>query len=816
METGSSFPERIKASIRFNAKLKRYGNLRNVVDAKLCLLLNNPLSNGLNYEKLTIPQLYSIRVNDNFRILFGIVRNAGEHFYYLHDIGPHDIYRIIESNPNVFHIDESLPEPGKCYEFQPVPYHELTSSQNTPQVRRIYDLTEIIGANQLEKYSDESFDAVLDRFLIKSAEQKQIINLCTSHPVFVQGFAGTGKTTCVIFKALALSEIPEIKQIVILTYNDYLKRVIEYYVTNLSDENIRKIKVCVFGEFLDQLKKFGLKVPAPYLQKRESIQIVGEILKKRQIDKRAIEIYELIYTLKMLTEFDEERKCHPVYIDESKVRNVIEQWAENGLLPIESQLLCEIFCEYHSILKNNRYLRRPVVDVADMTWKLYKSIDGFDADCFDGLSIIVDEIQDFRPLENEIIFSIVNKIKRKKYGMDNRFSAFGDEHQQITLTNFVWERFVRDFHCRLFSLNTNHRNTQEITRLDEILYKKCLNDSSPQDIQQTGECHGPRPVLFLHDNDEQWMNWLVRFLTINRVPINLGIVAEDNKIYEFLEDRFGKEDSEDEVFVIQPDYCKGLEFDDLIVIKLFHTYLSGKQENAPVCRNYRDLWHVIISRCRTNLLLYLNSGDLAEIESKILGDDFDTFMSQFEIVDDMSQWDRAGDDFLKRCEYFLPGFSRVILNLQKADTVWEKFRTTRNPVYKFRAMKYYEIENAFEKALQNLEDYAEECNDFHCLIDAVYFASKWKVEDRFESLIKLLTAGNTFGEVLEYVLGTKFYKSKENVLIQRIYRYFDKPAEGMIRHFDRILDENMHGFFFNNILAGFKAENDRLLNSIGV
>lgn len=817
MSGEKSFPNRIKVSIRFTAKLKRYENIRRIVDVKLDLMLREPLSPGLNFEKLTIPNLYSVRVNDNFRILFSIVQARNEFYYYLHDIGPHDIYRIAESGRLAYHVDEATQHAAECYAMQPVRFRDLNPIMEEPQARRIYDITEIIGRNRFKDCPDEAFDATLDQFLVKSAEQKQIINLYSSHPLLVQGYAGTGKTTCAIFRGLVLAAIPEVKRVIILTYNDYLKRVIEYYVVNLAAINIRKISVCTFEEFLKGFKTYGMRRMAPFLSRSESIRIVKDIVEKYPVNQRVTEIYELIYTIKMLTEFDADRKCHPVYTDETKVRDIIYFWSEHHHLLTEPRIMLEIFKEYQTFLQKNRYRRQPFSDVADITWRIYSQIDKLEAAYFEGLSIIVDEIQDFRPLENEIIFALVNRIKQNKYGIDNRFTAFGDEQQQITLTNFNWNRFERDFHCQLFYLNDNHRNTREIMHLDTILLNKCQATAmAAMPKNQTGKYHGPRPLLFLHDNDSEWTDWLVGFLAMNRVPFNLGIVSEDERIYTILEERFGKDDSEEEIFVLRPDYCKGLEFDDLIIIKLFHTYLSNIRIGVPACHNYHALWHVIISRCRTNLLLYLNSGDLKMIKEKILGDDFENFLNGFDIITDPAQWETSGTEFLKRCEYILPGFSRIILNLQKADAVWDKFRITRNPIYKFRAVRYYEMEFAYDKALHKLEEYAAEANDFRCIADAVYFCMKWKNTTSLNRLLKDLSDSNSFDEVLDYYLSTRYYDKINSLIIRKIYDYFQKPSRGIIKHYNRIFDEKLKSYCFREIINGLSRTNQEILKGIGV
>lgn len=84
---------RVEITPRFGKSLARlHPDVREAARRALVKLLENPESKGLNLELLS-GQMYSIRVNRNFRILLQRRRDEAGIYYAAVDIGSHDIYR---------------------------------------------------------------------------------------------------------------------------------------------------------------------------------------------------------------------------------------------------------------------------------------------------------------------------------------------------------------------------------------------------------------------------------------------------------------------------------------------------------------------------------------------------------------------------------------------------------------------------------------------------------------------------------------------------------------------------------------------------
>jgi mRNA-degrading endonuclease RelE of RelBE toxin-antitoxin system len=85
---------RVKPSDRFSRSFKKLdGNLQRRAKKALRDLITNPQKRSLNFEQLQgVEKVYSIRVNDNFRILLHLLEDEEGKYFLALDIANHDIY----------------------------------------------------------------------------------------------------------------------------------------------------------------------------------------------------------------------------------------------------------------------------------------------------------------------------------------------------------------------------------------------------------------------------------------------------------------------------------------------------------------------------------------------------------------------------------------------------------------------------------------------------------------------------------------------------------------------------------------------------
>ncbi len=752
---------KILTSKRFNQALARkHRNLIPRVMDQLTKLLRAPDLPGLNFERLTnIDGLYSIRITDNYRALLSLIQSNGNRAYFFHDIGPHDIYRILRNQSGEFQFSDRDVGVAKLINIKREQNPNSAPDSPAPLSRYIYDLTPVFTDQSPDTVDEEFFDAAIDRFLETTDDQGFIINAYRQGALFVQGSAGTGKTTAAIFRAMTLAELAE--SVLLLTYNENLKQVIEYYTERLSlEESGGQLRAMIFEELVQWiLEQTGYPGIQAALKKSQSVELVRDILRKQGIRERAIEIFELIYSLKTGRKFDHRRECIPEHLDPEERQQILHRWEAENKLPVSAAAFEDIYQAYETALKHQQYRRRPTRDTADVMWDLYRHLQETQP-AFTEFCLIIDEVQDFRPLEFEVIRLMLESMPEQDHWEDNRLSIFGDIHQQITLTDFTWERMERDYRATTHILNRNHRNTVQIADVDQYLYNLCISDDDDHPWLPP-VARGPRPLLIIGE-EEVWLDWLTAFLKNNQVPQTLGILVEDPETLQRLESRL---DEEDDYFIAPSEYCKGLEFEDLILIRLFSSYRPHYGTGRHIQKKYRDLWHVSLSRARTNLLLFLTQAEHEHVQSRIMPDQAEEFFAGFDIVRSTEEWDEAGRQFLELCDFDPPGIADILLRMGQGDFYWERYLESGHEADKFKALRRYEYTRAFDKARERLESLGYDRNDPFVFLDAAYLSLQANQPDEFRTGLQRYNRAQRgmkrtekFRHLLEYYTGTRYYQ----------------------------------------------------------
>jgi mRNA-degrading endonuclease RelE of RelBE toxin-antitoxin system len=85
---------RVKLSDRFSRSYKKLdGKLQERTKKALRKLVENPQQRSLNFESLRgVDGVFSIRVNDNFRILLQLLEDEDGKYFLALDVANHDIY----------------------------------------------------------------------------------------------------------------------------------------------------------------------------------------------------------------------------------------------------------------------------------------------------------------------------------------------------------------------------------------------------------------------------------------------------------------------------------------------------------------------------------------------------------------------------------------------------------------------------------------------------------------------------------------------------------------------------------------------------
>jgi len=84
---------RVEITPRFGKSFARlHPEVREAAERALSKLFENPESRGLNLERIS-GEIYSIRVNRNFRILLRKKQDDSGPYFIAEDIGSHNIYR---------------------------------------------------------------------------------------------------------------------------------------------------------------------------------------------------------------------------------------------------------------------------------------------------------------------------------------------------------------------------------------------------------------------------------------------------------------------------------------------------------------------------------------------------------------------------------------------------------------------------------------------------------------------------------------------------------------------------------------------------
>lgn len=536
--------------------------------------------------------------------------------------------------------------------------------------------------SQPERY--RSFERNIDRYLRLSEEQEELLS-ATDAAYLVRGAAGTGKTSLALFHALNLYEQAPEDDVYFFTYHEELACVCRCYKANLleqeaTEDHPGQFHVSSYIEFCRHFLKQSVdstKLGWTWIDRQQSIRYLSEIIGARARWARmfsASDLYGYIYSL-LKGRFVPGTDKLPNSAED--FRRIFKGY---GMVPANMEELLEIFGHYEE-----RLLRLKQKDEADLIRYCYQNLRERAVLSAEGKAcwILIDEIQDFTELEwKSILLFWENQLLANNSRMSYPFIC-GDRNQNISRSGFRWqeldtyvENILKKAHrakaITKVQLHRNFRNTKEIYDLAGFIHS--FAPQAGADLGLPPELRGDKPRLLI--GSEQSFSEFLSLLNDpydEKMPAPLVILCEQDSAWVQESDTLIKDD---ELFFMPLNMSKGLEFEDVVLYRIFSSlhHLDPESQDETLSR-WLDLWYMAITRARQNLLMFLTPEDFKRLKL-LLGDRFRELASLVETIDVNPQAELLR--FYHQRERYLPNYAVVFLERTKAQQLWERFLATKD------------------------------------------------------------------------------------------------------------------------------------------
>lgn len=643
---------------------------------------------GMRVERLRTSKgkVYSARINVEMRIIFSMYtdKDSGQRSLVIWDANHHDdAYDRVERSavPAVFQPSSNFLESEEVFSETQNNLDKLgdeaPDSNEVTEGILLFRVPYYVLA-QPDRY--RSFEKNIDRYLRLSEEQEDLVGKTdTAH--LVRGAAGTGKTSLALFYALNLYEQNPDDSIYFFTYHEELACVCRCYKDNLleehgSGEHSGEFHVFSYIEFCRHFLKQSLdeeRIKWQWINREQSIKYLNEIISARARWARmfsAEDLYGYIYSLL-------KGRFVP---GTDKLPNTAEDFKRifkgYGMVPANIEEVLEIFGHYEE-----RLARLRQKDEADLIRYCFQSLKDRAVLSPEGKAtwIVIDEIQDFTELEwKSILLFWENQLTANNSRTSYPFLC-GDRNQNISRSGFRWqeldtyvENILKKAHranaVSKVQLHRNFRNTKEIYDLGVF-----VQGFSPQAVGDLGlppQLDGakPRVVIGTEQNFGEFLA-LLNDPYDSELPAPLVIVAEDPNAWEQASANMV---SDDQLFFMPLALSKGLEFEDLIVYRMFSSlHLLDPESQDETLARLIDLWYMAITRARQNLLIFLTPEDLQRLRA-LLGKRFHDFLNLVDMCTSNVQSELLR--FYHERERYLPNYAVVFLERTKAGQLWNQFR----------------------------------------------------------------------------------------------------------------------------------------------
>lgn len=512
-----------------------------------------------------------------------------------------------------------------------------------------------------------------------SPEQIRIIEY-EDEQMFIEGFAGTGKSITLLYKFINTLIKEEGKKILYVSFNNTLiedtKKRLDICKEYNENKTRHDIEICTFHEMSSQLLR-KLRITNRSLGKLT----VNRIEYYKGTAYRRIEGILYKYKEKSSPEYKQLSKDEKLYKthDGSFIRDEILWMKANGFIKKEDYLNIErsgrsksirltvaqrntvfkIFQEYEKQLKTKFQNYLDLEDYALEIIKNYYMID--DSYKFD--YIFVDEVQDLDPMQLKALCLLTKKS----------IVVSGDAKQKIYKKGpLTYEKIglqIRE-KGRHKILNKNYRSTAQIIKLANELK---LTDIKDKYKEKYFVKEGDRPSIISFENETGAVNYVAKEVTkvfkkdatktiaiIHRDDLrpktgyksNRRILLEQKILTGFSDiDNYSKRfkhTGEKQIFYTNPYDVKGLEFDVVFILDFNYRYYPNREKIRKIreenegkdqalinkdieefIKREKRLFYVAMTRAKSQLYIIANGCKReSQISNFILDFDYEDYMNK--------------------------------------------------------------------------------------------------------------------------------------------------------------------------------------------
>jgi len=346
-----------------------------------------------------------------------------------------------------------------------------------------------VNADQLEGYCEGKIKRLM---LNLNDEQAELVHLNLRGTVLIKGVAGSGKSTIGLYRCGHLVKTPptilhrlsrQPRQVLLLTYNRTLARVLKELLIELYGEDLEDIEVSTFDAWMiQQLMQHHQKPNMATNKQRENVlkQAIKEV--SRRYPKGNIILNRPLQFF--LEEFDDVirgRMLETFDVYQQVERHGRKQGLDRQL---HRPVVWQVYETYQTLL-HQQNLR----DWSELP-ALVKRLD--DLPKYQG--VIIDEAQDLAPARLHLATQLLSQ--------NGSLTLLADPAQSIYYRGIPWKDGgleVRGRRTRL--LNKNYRNTKQILEAAACVLRaeselQTEEYISPESIDRSG----PKPKLYKHEN----------------------------------------------------------------------------------------------------------------------------------------------------------------------------------------------------------------------------------------------------------------------------------------------------------------------------
>ncbi|MEA4846471.1 MAG: 3'-5' exonuclease, partial [Clostridiaceae bacterium] len=212
--------------------------------------------------------------------------------------------------------------------------------------------------------------------------------------------------------------------------------------------------------------------------------------------------------------------------------------------------------------------------------------------------VIIDEAQDYTPLQYEIFYQLFNHADITMLGdLNQSINPFMNVGDYSNISHI----FPQDNTC-IMNLTKSYRSTMEITRFTRMLLNKEITEESV-------ERHGDEPIVLGFSQEEEIKERILEDIKIYKekgyksIGIITRTIKEVNEVYGFLKDKIqvkaiisDNEEYLNDTVIIPAYLAKGLEFDVVLI------YNAGDENYC--CEEERLLFYTACTRALHVLCIY--------------------------------------------------------------------------------------------------------------------------------------------------------------------------------------------------------------------